>query len=255
MNEDTILSYFKNPELQKFSDDEFCNPLDEELDRLITLVDESFNFPKEKNDEKGKRLEHLATYLLNRIKFVEVIHDLRTESNQIDHKITLGAFAPLHPFLNEIGLNFISECKNQKSRVNVGQVQKVANLIDDHELNFGVFFSREGIAGKGWRDAEGKRKKIFCKNRWAIISFTFKELVEIKDKQLNMLTEMRKKYEALKFEVDTDQVALDDSEWYEDETSVKTVLNILHRKGILTEEELKNKLLIIETEYNNAAGE
>ncbi|MBY0001428.1 hypothetical protein H7S55_14715 [Priestia aryabhattai] len=255
MNEDTIISYFQNPHLLRFSDEEFCKPLDSELDRLIDLVNESFDFPKEKNDEKGKRLEHLATYLLNRINCVEVIHDLRTESNQIDHKVTLGAFAPLHPFLNEIGLNFISECKNQKSKVNVGQVQKVANLIDDHTLKFGVFFSREGIAGKGWRDAEGKRKKIYCKNRWAIISFTFNELVEIKDQKLNMITEMRKKYESLKFEVDTDQISVDEQEWYEDVERVKTVLNILHEKGILTKEELSSKLLILESHYRTASNE
>lgn len=245
MGIDELQSYLANPLLKDEVDAWFCDKFDDELDSLIDLVNESFDFSGDRNAEKGKRLEKLATYILKKIKVVEVTEDLRTESNQIDQKVTLTALAPLHPFLNEIGLNFISECKNQKTKVDVGQVQKVANLIDDHGLKFGIFFSREPIAGKGWKDAEGKRRKIFCKNRWAIISFTFDELVEIKDKNLNIITEMRKKYESLKFEVDIDHVSIEEFEWYEDAERLKAVIYILHKKGILTEEEMNTKIQLI----------
>ncbi|WP_218095372.1 hypothetical protein [Paenibacillus solanacearum] len=102
---------------------------------MLAAVEETFKWPRERNDEKGKRLEHLATYLLNRLKCVEVVHDLRIESNQIDHKVTLNFLAGFHPFLKEIGLNIISECKNQKASIDVGQVQKVGDLLDSHNVN------------------------------------------------------------------------------------------------------------------------
>ncbi|CAG7648682.1 hypothetical protein PAESOLCIP111_05660 [Paenibacillus solanacearum] len=72
----------------------------------------------------------------------------------------------------------------------------------------GIFFSRKKIAGDGWKDAEGRRKKIYCRKQKAIISFTFKELTELKEKELNLLTVMREKYERLKFQVEEDEVSV-----------------------------------------------
>lgn len=243
---DTLTSFLEDPLLlQRLGDNTFCNLLDEEFDEHLKLVRETFDWPKERNNEKGKRLEHLGTYLLNRLKCVEVVHDLIIESNQIDHKITLTPLATFHPFLKEIGLNFISECKNQRSSIDVGQVQKVACLVEDHNLKFAVFFSRTKIAGKGWADAEGKRKKIYCRKQHAIINFTLDELEAIRNNNLNLLTEMRKKYEQLKFEVESDEVSISEPDWHEDPIRIKAVLEILHAKGFFTLDELQEKLSLI----------
>lgn len=239
---DSIQAYFNDPVA---GDALLFTPFDDELKQLIQEVDESFDFPKEKNAEKGRRLEMLANYLLEHIKCLDVKHDLRTESNQIDQKVTLTGLAGFSPFLKEIGLNFIAECKNQRSTVNVGQVQKVGDLMQEHDVSFAVFFSKEKIAGKGWKDAEGKRKKLYCRNKSAIISFTFKELVDIEEKNLNFVTEMREKYEQLKFEINLDEVSVDEPDWHDDNERIKGVLSILERKGILTQQELTEKLQLI----------
>ncbi|MFB5266284.1 hypothetical protein ACE41H_05720 [Paenibacillus enshidis] len=67
------------------------------------------------------------------------------------------------------------------------------------------------------------------------------------NENLNLLTEMRKKYEDLKFQVETDDLIIDSDDWIQNKDKVHTILKVLSHKGILTPDELKLKLELVET--------
>ncbi|MDL0413704.1 hypothetical protein QQP00_00190, partial [Clostridioides difficile] len=67
--------------------------------------------------------------------------------------------------------------KNWKSRkVDVGMVSKLAEICNKNNAGLGIFISLNGLTGKGWQYAEGKRRKLYLSDKMPIISFTVDEI-------------------------------------------------------------------------------
>ncbi|PGT49814.1 hypothetical protein COD13_29025 [Priestia megaterium] len=177
-----------------------------EFELLVSKIEESKGWPKERNHEKGKLLEKLTGIVLNRFNVAEVHSDFSVQDNQIDHELE---FIDLYVtnFTKEAGYKAVFECKNEKGKVDVSYMAKLIELCETRKANLGIFISMQGITGQGWIYAEGKRKKNFLRKGIAIIHFTIDEIKELKEK--NFYTLMKLKFKMLVDEVDE---SLDDIE-------------------------------------------
>lgn len=152
-----------------------------DIEQLIKTI-EGGSFRNTK--EQGDALESLTKITLQHIGLFEMFDNIHTSSNEIDFLCSLnsaGKTARAQGYI-EFETDFLIECKNYSTKVDVTYVGKFASLLNSTSKNFGIVISKHGITGNGWNDALGLTKKLYLKSNILIISFTlsdFKKLNEI----------------------------------------------------------------------------
>ncbi|KIV55076.1 hypothetical protein AM501_03445 [Aneurinibacillus migulanus] len=208
-----------------------------EFDQHIDLIEESHNWPKERNWEKGGVLEDFAVFLFSRFQDVRVSKNKRPGDNETDIEAILSE--KVRPqFMNDyIGPKIVCECKNKKTgSIDVGMVVKLAQLLPLRGSEFGIFISIMGMGGRGWRYGEGKRKKILLKEGLRIISFRVEELKKLRD-GANFLTMIKEKVYALYDEVEDDSPGIPNESHVEYVKHMLEIINHFNKCGFLDEEE------------------
>jgi len=214
----------------------------DEFSNYIKEIELSKEWNKSKNHEKGKILEQLVRFIMSRFTILSDISvNKSTTDNELDVFVKFNDNIPI-PFLCNIKSKIVCECKNWKSRkVDVGMVSKLAEICNKNNAGLGIFISLNGLTGKGWQYAEGKRRKLYLSDKMPIISFTVDEITKLKYKRYNLLTMIKCKMQAL---IDEMEFAGGELRLLESELGFIDCLN----ENI---ESLKMLGLITEVEYNN----
>ena len=248
--------------LKRIQDDDFYwNPFckDEEavkeFEKKIALVEESRSWPKERNDEKGTALEELMKFIFNRfINIGSIERDKLTTDNEIDVYIDFNKNL-INIFLSNIKGKILCECKNIANSIDVGMVSKLSELCEKNQSGLGIFISNKGLSkgrsGSMWKNAEGKRRKLYLSNKIPIISFTLDEIKQLKYEGINFFTIIKNKVNYLIDEIDDCTISLpgldEESEYIQ---YLHGNLNHLNHMGFLTDEESEAIKLRIKQKYN-----
>lgn len=112
--------------------------------------------------QKGKALEELVSFLLEKTGLFNIYANIRSTTNEIDQLLELSFrgkhFQKYLPFDEKM---LLSECKNYNKKIDVTWVGKFYSLLVSNHSGFGFLFSYYGMTGKNWDDATGLTKKIF----------------------------------------------------------------------------------------------
>ncbi|MGL5330170.1 MAG: restriction endonuclease [Peptostreptococcaceae bacterium] len=243
--------------LKHCSDDNIWEPFfnDEdvvyEFNKLIELIEDSKNWDRKRNHEKGKLLEELVKIIMSRFTILDQIKvNKSTKDNEMDIFVNFNDLIPI-PFLCSIKSKMICECKNWASKsIDVGMVSKLVELCEKNDAGLGIFISLKGLSGKGWQYAEGKRRKLYLSNKMPIISFTIDEIECLKYKGFNLLTMIKCKRQAL-----IDEMEYTGGELKEIESDFNFLENLnenienLRRLNLINQEEYENITRRIKTKY------
>lgn len=180
------LSILKDYINTKWSSREICKIKNDDMAKLKELYNNCFINPKEYENtkEQGNALEEISAFLLSCTGLFEVKGNVRTNTNELDIVVELSPFGRTMVSCNAIDkrlTNFICECKNYKTKVNITYVGKLASLLLSTGLNFSILFSRKGVTGKSWTEAAGLIKKVYMseKNKPIIIDFNSRQFEQI----------------------------------------------------------------------------
>lgn len=226
-----------------FNDDAIWKPIyeDEELLRQFNeqclIVEQSANWEKERNRDKGTALEKLMLLVFKRFEIIkEIKRDKLTGDNEVDLYVNLNENIPI-PFINNTNGKIICECKNMNDKsVDVGMVSKLSELCTSKLSKLGIFVSIRGISGRGWIYGEGKRRKLFIETKVPIISFTFEEIKLLAFQGNNFYSMIKRKIQELIDEVEYDGEKLKKIK-NTDEYKETILYNIkfLYKIGVITE--------------------
>ena len=128
-------------------------------------------------------------------KFKVVGRNLRTMTSELD--LIIENNHTFHPFLRELGINFLIECKNWSKPVGVSEIRDFAGDMDSKRVKFGILISKNGITGTEYKDA----KKVvvdYFKKGITIIVLDLLDLNSIA-KGTNLITTLREKYREIQF--------------------------------------------------------
>lgn len=220
-----------------------------EFNSLFQRVEESMEWPKERNHEKGALLESMVRFIFQRFQMVASIErNERTTDNEIDLNIEFSEY--LSPeFIKRHKCKIICECKNVKSKsIDVGQVVKLVNLCKMNTAGLGIFISIKGLGGQKWRFAEGKRKKLWLSEQIPIISFKLDELKKLTTPGYNFYTEIKRKYSLLVDEVEDDSPNVQDPDFL---THLDQTVRTLKKLGLLLDDEYTNVINRINDKYGS----
>jgi len=138
------------------------------------------------NDEKGKTLEDLISYLMECINGLEIIdRGCRLEAEEIDIIVGNGAFSGW-------GDPIIVECKNWSRKVGSKEIVAFKEKMTDLDCKTGIFVAMRGITGNECKDAK-------LKVRWAlrekkhIIIIEWQDIEKIKNGE-DWVQILKKKY-------------------------------------------------------------
>ncbi|MBX0286625.1 restriction endonuclease [Halomicroarcula sp. F28] len=143
--------------------------------RALREVDEA-----ESTAEKGDSFERLAVLLFSGISFLQKRdRQLRTHTGEIDVVIEYMGSEHLTIF-DDYSRFILAECKNWSGSVGSDQIRVFKDRLNEHRLDFGVFFARNGISGDTGADASKRVQDIFRDEGIAIIVISDLELKQIK---------------------------------------------------------------------------
>ncbi|WP_106769085.1 acetylglutamate semialdehyde dehydrogenase [Paenibacillus faecalis] len=129
------------------------------LEKLITLHEGS---GKASTADKGRALENLVTFLLEKSSIFDVYDNIRNTTNEIDQLLELNHIGKrLKDFITLPGEMFLSECKNYNKKISVTWVGKFYTLLASNQSKIGLLFSYYGLSGSNWSSATGLTRKIF----------------------------------------------------------------------------------------------
>ena len=154
-----------------------------------TLLDElkCSNSSKDKTTDKGRALENIVSFLVNKTGLFDVYRNVKTSSNEIDQVVLLnkkGLFLQKQGLLHMPIDGFLGECKNYGTKVAATWVGKFCSLMMVTNHTFGILFSYHGMSGRGWNDAIGLTKKIYMlkehkEDKIIMIDFSLREFEQI----------------------------------------------------------------------------
>ncbi len=160
--------------------------------------------------DKGKSLEELVTFLLEKTGLFEVHTNIRTHTNEIDQLLELS-FQGQH-FLEHLPFKdpyYLSECKNYNKKIDVTWVGKFYSLLNTSRTRYGIIFSYHGLTGENWGYATGLTKKIFLlkekvEERFFILDFNITDFKKIAE-GVTFLQLLESKIKSLIFDTDFEQ--------------------------------------------------
>lgn len=130
---------------------------------------------------KGKALEELVVFLLEKTRLFKVHKNIRNTTNEIDQLLDLtfigDHFKEHLPFSGSI---FLSECKNYSKAIDVTWIGKFHSLLVSNQSRYGFLFSYHGFTGTGWNNATGLAKKLYLhrermEDKIHIIDFNYRD--------------------------------------------------------------------------------
>ncbi|MGE7763828.1 acetylglutamate semialdehyde dehydrogenase [Peribacillus sp. NPDC096540] len=133
-------------------------------DLLEHLKDVNKKRTKFSNAEKGKALEDLVSFILEKSSVFEIKENIHTSSNEVDQLVMLNSTGREFQnagYLDIRGEHLLSECKNYGGKVGVTWVGKFYSLVSVLSCRLGILFSYKGLSGSGWNNAVGLTKKLF----------------------------------------------------------------------------------------------
>lgn len=153
----------------------------EEILNMIKKIEED-NYSNTK--EKGQSLENLMKKIFKAENIFKVYQNLHTSSNEIDLVIQLQHNASIFGIDKLFGVNgdkILIECKNYSKKVDVTWVGKFAHLLNTHDINYGIIFSKHSLTGEKngkltWKDAAGLTKKFYLKYSKYVVSITLEDI-------------------------------------------------------------------------------
>lgn len=182
-----------------------------ELDEYNSLLEHftQTNSSSASTADKGKALEDIVSYVIDKSTVFEVYENVRTSSNEIDLLTRLnrrGRMFASDGFLS-FDSNFLCECKNYNKKIDVTWVGKFYSLIKVTRNNIGILFSYHGLTGKGWNHATGLTKKIFLtdENNAKIIDFNIDDFNQL-SKGISFIQIINDKIFSLQNDVSIDQL-------------------------------------------------
>ena len=179
----------RNAYLANISEKEFfCNISNIEETKAQDLIENMFNSNNAKNTkQKGDSLETLVNYLLNNSgMFQRLVPNINFNYCQVDH---YGVFKPevwgmlfgAHKdFKNETNA-FLGESKRYGQTLGVTYVLKFECVKHLRDIKFGVYFTRQGITGKYYSDAQAVIKRLYDKDKQFSIVFKDEDWNKVKD--------------------------------------------------------------------------
>ncbi|NCT39912.1 acetylglutamate semialdehyde dehydrogenase [Bacillus sp. EB93] len=159
----------------------------EEQKEYIKLLEtfKTTNSSRSSTKEKGKALEEIVQYILDKSAVFEVYSNVRTSSNEIDILARLNAKGK---YFKGQGLldfhdSFLSECKNYNKKVDVTWVGKFYSLVKYTKNNLGILFSYKGLSGDKWHNAVGLTKKLYLleEDERYIIDFNYNDFKKLSE--------------------------------------------------------------------------
>jgi len=234
--------------LRKLDDHVFWKPIvDEEeikaFDDFISTIEDSKTWPPSRNKAKGDLLEDFAVFIFKRFVGANVSKNKRPTDNETDIETNLND--RLLPEFMRLYLSprIICECKNKTtSAVDVGMVSKLVEILPTRGSRFGIFISLLGISGSGWRYGEGKRKKLYIKTNFPIISFKVDELNELRSGK-NFYTMIKEKLQRLIDEVDDNSPDVPEIGHVEYSKRMIEIVHHFRRCEIIDEDHQKEKMI------------
>ncbi|WP_256392783.1 restriction endonuclease [Natronoarchaeum rubrum] len=161
--------------------------------RALREVDEA-----DSTVEKGDSFERLAVLLFSGISFLRKRdRKLRTHTGEIDVIVEYLGSDSLTIF-DEYSRFILAECKNWNDSVGSDQIRVFKDRLNEHGLDLGVFFARNGISGDTGADASKRVRDIFRDEGIAIIVISDYELKQIR-KGMSFYEILDKKLYELRF--------------------------------------------------------
>jgi len=166
---------------------------------LININSGKISVTKQK---KGKALENLVAFLIERSFFLSVFQNLRNSTNEIDQIVKLKSSGKdLNCYLPFDESEFLCECKNYNKKIGVTWVGKFFSLLTACNCKLGILFSYYGFTGTGWNSAAGLSKKLFLRNGVLILDFNIDDFRAVA-KGDNIFRIIQTKIDKIKFDCD-----------------------------------------------------
>lgn len=210
----------------------------EHLLNVLNTVNENEN---SKSTEKGKALEDVVTYVIDKSFFFRVYKNIKTSTNEIDQVVSISenGLQALHEYnisrdLIPISTNtFLCECKNYSKNLGVTWIGKFYGLISTCGCNFGIVFTVNGVTGNegGWIDSYGLMKAFSLieqyqnKRDFYIIEINKRDLEYMIEQKLTFFDIVKSKMQALKIGA-TYQQFLEENK-HENEDAIKQTITSL----------------------------
>lgn len=161
------------------------------------------NLDQGTNNEKGKTLEFLASYLILTLPGVRIIPNAITPDHELDLIVVQHSQQPSY-LLEALGRTFLVECKNWGESVGVEQLNHFVAKTRFHRCNCGVLIAREGISGgdvtqRGLAYAKLTQLRWYQQDNCAILVVSREDIKYMLENRVNFRDVLIKKYEALKF--------------------------------------------------------
>lgn len=159
------LIYIRIPEVQKLE-------IKRNIQKLKDFHAGAFNVATPK--EQGDLLENVIASIIKGISIFSYIQNSQTSGNEIDLGVRLTKDGELllkkypHLEVKDFPYFFRIECKNYKSEIEIGLVNKFHSLLETNGVEkVGFFITYKGLKGqnmKGWYSTSGLVKKIALKH-------------------------------------------------------------------------------------------
>jgi len=148
------------------------------------------------NMEKKATLENLSEELFGSVEGFEVLPSRRTVTGELDRIIRNEHTS--HPFLLGLGSHILVECKNWFKKVGAGHIRIFLDKMDEHRCKAGVILAKNGISGKGVREAIGRIRSKYQQNGIITIVLSKDDLKKVINCE-NLIQIMKEKAEDVKF--------------------------------------------------------
>lgn len=197
-----------DPEYNEFLKEELFSFNETEKNEIRHLIDlvEKDNFDSTK--EKGTTFENIIKKIFKAEAVFSKVQSVRTTTNEIDIIVSInpvGTFINVSELLELNGNTFIIEGKNYAETVGVTWTGKFAHLMQTHDINYGIIFSKKKITGiennkLTWKESAGLCKKLYLKEKRLIINITLEDIKFALDSNINFLTILDNKKKDIKFD-------------------------------------------------------
>lgn len=170
-------------------------------DKFIEMHENEELFKSVKAKTRGSVLEEIIKILTVQTNAFDVLENVTNDTNEFDLIIKPSETAKkaYNSYPHIIYQPIICECKNYNKAIDVTWIGKFYSLLSLSNIKIGVVFSYEGITGdKEWDGALGLVKKIYLKEKIAILSIDKKDLMKVVNGE-RLYNIFDKKLEELRF--------------------------------------------------------
>jgi hypothetical protein len=150
-------------------------------------------------ESSGKNLERLAGYLLSCMPGCKTSRRNRPDSSNFD--VVCSLQGPDVDFRSELGRYFVVDCKDWSTPVDFSSFAIFCRVLDSVKSQFGIIFSKFGIADEGKNsNAEKEQQKIFQDRGMVIIVVNEADLAYVSYGG-NFMGLLRNKYEKVRLDL------------------------------------------------------